>query len=113
MIPPYLNHGIPQSDDSLELSAQKAVGNISQSAPPLDAAAVTPSDSSALAAPARSLYIGVTGDVKVDLACAGKFSGVAAAAVVFKAVPVGFLNVQVSKVYNTGTTATNIVALYP
>jgi hypothetical protein len=32
--------------------------------------------------------------------------------ITFKAVPVGLLNIIVSRVYATGTTATNIVALF-
>lgn len=69
------------------------------------AVVVTPSDSTVLALATRTLYIGVSGDVKVDMASSGT-------AIVFKAVPVGFLYVSVVKVYSTGTTATNIVALY-
>lgn len=70
------------------------------------ATAVTTSDSANIANPAtKGLYIGGAGDVKVDTAHAS--------AVVFKAVPVGtILPVLVLKVYATGTTATNIVALY-
>jgi len=50
------------------------------------------------------LYVGVSGDVKVKMA-SGKD-------VVFTAVPVGFMPIQVTKVYSTGTAATNIVALW-
>lgn len=53
----------------------------------------------------RALYIGVTGDVKVDMEQTG--SGIT-----FKAVPVGLLPIRVKKVYKTGTTATNILSLY-
>lgn len=53
----------------------------------------------------RALYIGVSGDVSV------KAPG-AAAGVVFKAVPVGMLLVQGTQVLSTGTTATDIVAIY-
>jgi hypothetical protein len=52
----------------------------------------------------RRLYIGVSGDVKVDLEDSGQ-------GIVFKAVPVGMLDVRASKIYAAGTTATNIVAL--
>jgi hypothetical protein len=55
--------------------------------------------------PRRRLYVGGTGDVKVDLV-GGE------TAVTFKTVPVGFLDVHVTKVYRTGTTATNLVALW-
>lgn len=79
-----------------------------------DALAVTPSDSANLAlTPAKTgtlpkvfaLYVGGTGDVKVDLE-----SG---ATVTFKAVPTGtWLPIRVLKVYAAGTSATNLVALY-
>src|SRR5947207_5408242 len=69
------------------------------------AVAVTPSDTVNLtSAPSAGLYIGVTGDVKVDMAGSGT-------AIVFKAVPVGILAVKVNRVYSTGTTATNILEL--
>ena len=51
------------------------------------------------------LYIGVTGDVKVKTASGNE--------VVFTGVPAGsFMPVQVTQVFATGTTATNIVALW-
>ena len=51
------------------------------------------------------LYIGVTGDVKVKTASGND--------VVFTGVPAGsFMPVQVTQVFATGTTATNIVALW-
>jgi hypothetical protein len=69
------------------------------------AAAVTPSDTVDLSEfAARGLYIGVAGDVKVDILESGT-------GITFKSVPVGFLAVSVRRVYSTGTTATNIVAL--
>lgn len=51
----------------------------------------------------RALYIGVSGDVKVDLVKGGT--------VTLKSVPVGVLQIQPAKIYKTGTTATNLVAL--
>ncbi len=52
-----------------------------------------------------ALYVGVTGDVKVKMA-SGKD-------VVFTAVPAGsFMPTNVLQVFATGTTATNIVALW-
>lgn len=67
-------------------------------------AAVTPSDSADLPlGQCLALYIGVSGDVSLDAP-----SGTA---VLFKAVPVGVLNVAATRVRATGTTATNIVAL--
>ena len=69
------------------------------------AAAVTPSDSTALR-PTRGLYVGGAGDVKVDMSMDGTavtFSGILAGTI---------LPIQVVKVYATDTTATSIVALY-
>lgn len=64
--------------------------------------AVTPHDTNSNAA--QALYVGVTGDVAVVTKGRGT-------SVVFKAVPVGILPVQVTKVLSTGTTATDIVGL--
>lgn len=76
-------------------------------APAWDGRSVTPSDSANLpVVNSRALYIGGTGDVKVSFVSGG-------GTVTFVAVPVGtILPIQVSKVFNTGTTATQIVALY-
>lgn len=76
-----------------------------QNAPYFGAVAVTTNDSTDLArAPTRALYIGVSGDVKVDL--------LDGSTVTFKAAPVGVLYVAAVRVYATGTAATNILALY-
>jgi hypothetical protein len=66
-------------------------------------AAVTPSDSINLAAPTRSLYVGTTGNISVVM-----LNGT----VVFNTVAVGILPVQCTRVNATGTTASNIVALW-
>jgi hypothetical protein len=62
---------------------------------------------------AKALYIGVAGDVKVTMAGDKGAAGPAGAEapVVFRAAPVGILNVQARRVWATGTTATNILAL--
>ena len=73
-------------------------------APPTKAAAVTPSDSTDLTTTAKSLYIGTTGDVKVTLA--------GGSVVTFSAHPVGYLLAEVARVWSTGTTASNILALF-
>lgn len=65
--------------------------------------AVTPSDTANLSG-VRSLYIGVTGDVRVVLK--GSVSPVT-----FKAHPVGYMPARIAKVMATGTTATDILAL--
>lgn len=66
---------------------------------------VTPHDTNDLAFSTRALYIGVTGDVKVNMV--GGEAGIT-----FKAVPVGVLPIRATLVASTGTTATNIVGLY-
>lgn len=71
---------------------------------------VTPHDSTNFAIwtdsglTSRALWIGVTGDVAVVFAND--------AAVTFKNVPVGFLDVMAKRVNSTGTTASQIVAVY-
>lgn len=66
-------------------------------------AAVTPSNVTDLAAPTRALYIGGTGTLSVEMR-----NGT----VNFTAVAVGILPIQVTRVNSTGTSATNIVALW-
>ena len=52
----------------------------------------------------RSLYVGVTGDIKVTMA-----NGDIAT---FTSVAAGILPVSVKQVWSTGTTATGLIALY-
>lgn len=69
-----------------------------------EAYAVTPNDSANLSQWPAALYVGGTGDVKVDMANGGT--------VTFVNVPDGtFLPILVKRVYSTGTDATNIIAL--
>lgn len=68
-----------------------------------NAAAVTPSDTAAVAY--DGLWVGGAGNVKVDMA--GGQAGVT-----FNSVPAGtLLKIAVTKVYATGTTATAIVGM--
>jgi len=67
------------------------------------AIAVVKSDSTTFPV-TRGLYIGGTGDVAV-LTADGQ-------TITFSAVPVGIFPIQVTQVLSTGTTATNIIALY-
>lgn len=68
--------------------------------------AVTPSDSADLTFVTRGVYVGVAGDLTVTPAYG------ASASVLFKAVPAGsLLPIRVSRIWATGTTATQIVAL--
>lgn len=67
------------------------------------AEAVTPSDTVDLTDPVSALYIGGTGALKVDMANGDT--------VTFAAVPVGVFHIAVTRVYSTGTAATNIIGL--
>lgn len=69
------------------------------------AVAVTPNDGADLATVTRGLYVGVAGNVKVDMADGDTVTFVALAAGVIHAL-------RVARVYSTGTTATNIVGVY-
>lgn len=74
---------------------------------PRSVTAVTPSDSTDLDPYCKALYIGVAGDVTVIPKINAD-----SASVTFKAHPVGYMPIQVRRVLSTGTTATNILALY-
>lgn len=80
------------------------MANIGKTEPAYDMASVTTSDSSEID-PTRGLYIGGAGNIKVDTAAGTTvtLNNAAAGSV---------LPIRVKKVYATGTTATNIVALY-
>lgn len=69
------------------------------------AAVVTPSDATVYQEPTRALYIGGSGNLRVDMVSGGTvtFVGLMAGTI---------LPIQVDRVYATSTTATNILALY-
>jgi hypothetical protein len=67
-------------------------------------AAITPHDSNDLSNTTRAIYIGSTGDLKVDL--------VGGDTVTLASVPVGVIRLRATRVYSTGTTASDLVALY-
>lgn len=71
--------------------------------PAQHAAAVTPDDGTDLPATARALWVGAQGDVKVTMAGGEEvtFAGVS-----------GVLPVRVARVWETGTTASDIVAMW-
>lgn len=67
--------------------------------------AVTPADATDLTHVSRGLFVGVAGDVKATLSISGT--------VTFKNLAAGvFHPLQVRRVWSTGTTATDIVAVY-
>ena len=53
----------------------------------------------------RALWVGVAGDVKVDMADGST-------SITYKNAPIGVLPIQVSKVYKVGTGATDLLYLY-
>lgn len=76
-------------------------GNI-PSGPSDQAVAITPTDGLTISRP-RALYVGVSGDITCTMA---------GTSVLFKSVPVGFAPISPTLIAATGTTATNIIALY-
>lgn len=71
-----------------------------------NAAALDVSSTDATLSPtAQAIYVGIAGDLTVDLVGG-------ATAVQFKNVPVGQFKLQVSKVYHSGTSASSLVALW-
>lgn len=81
------------------------MANIMATEPARDAAAVTPSDSAQISRVARALYVGGSGDVKLVTEEGNT--------VTFQDIVAGsILPVKATKVFATGTTATNIVALF-
>lgn len=78
----------------------------SSTAPAIDAVSVVPSDTVDLSpGVARALYVGVGGNIQITTA-----SGTV---IVFVAVVAGtILPIFIKRVWATGTTATNLVALY-
>lgn len=66
--------------------------------------AVTPSDATVFASTMRGLYVGTTGNVQVRM--------LAGQTLVFNSVPAGaLLPIEFDMVFNTNTTASNMVAL--
>jgi hypothetical protein len=69
-----------------------------------NAGAVTPSDVLNIGPATRALYIGGTGNLTVLMA--------GGQTVLFTALPIGWYPISVTRVFSTGTTATNIVAVW-
>lgn len=71
--------------------------------PAVYAKVIVPDNANDMPTNARSIYVGVTGDIQVTT--------IGGDIVVFRNVPVGVLPVQVKRVWVTNTTATLMVAL--
>ena len=67
------------------------------------AVSITPNDSTDLSDAPLAIYVGGTGNLKVDMADGST--------VTFTDIPAGFAPILVRRVYSTGTTATNIIGL--
>ena len=75
------------------------------SSPAQLAFAVTPSNTVDLAQVTRGIYVGVSGDLKVDMVAGGTVTFVDLAA--------GMIHpIAAKRIYQTGTDATNIIGLY-
>lgn len=72
--------------------------------PAFNAEAVVTSDTVDLPNTPRGIYVGTTGDIKVTM--------VGGQTVTFKSVPVGMLWIRAQRVFASGTTATNLVAVW-
>ena len=73
--------------------------------PARHAVAITPHDSTNLDPPIRAFYVGVSGDVSVEMEGSGS-------AVVFKSMAVGWHPLRVTRINSTSTTATDIVGVW-
>lgn len=74
--------------------------------PASSAVVITPHDSTDLVKPSRGIYVGVGGDISVEMAGTGT-------AIVFVGVAAGtVLPFRVTRVNATATTATNLVSVY-
>lgn len=97
-------------NDNLDLIYEQLIQNynqllkLDQLIPRGIAEDVVPNDTVDLATPTVAVYVGGAGNLKVDMVDGGtvSFNGLAAGTA---------LNIRVKRVYATGTTATNIIAL--
>jgi hypothetical protein len=79
--------------------------SLAPSGPATDAEAVTPNDGADITDVSRGLYVGTTGNVKVTMSSGD--------VVTFNSMAAGIIHpIRVKRVWSTGTTAGNIVAVY-
>lgn len=78
--------------------------------PVVNGFAITPSDSDDLNRYSRYVYVGTAGDLKVALV--GQDADQTNVVVTLTGLAKGFYPLRIRRVYATGTTATNLVALY-
>lgn len=81
------------------------MSDIISGGPARAAATITPHDTNPLTPGARGIYVGTAGDITMR-------TPDDSADVVFKNVPVGIFPVRPAYVRLTGTTASNLIALY-
>ena len=77
---------------------------VTPTSPPVDGFSITPSDGSSLSVTTRGIYVGVAGDLKVVTAGGTTLTFVGLAAGVIHPL-------RVTKVFATGTSATDIIGL--
>jgi hypothetical protein len=83
----------------------EATYDVSATAPAVHAFAITPANGADLSFVTRGLYVGVSGDVKVDT--------LGGDTVTFVGLAAGVIHpIRAKRVYATGTTATDIVGVY-
>jgi len=74
--------------------------------PAVNAFSVTPNDSADLANSTRGIYVGVSGDIKIDTVGGDS-------AVTFVGLAAGIIHpIRAKRIYATDTTATSIVGVY-
>lgn len=86
------------------MSIKRANGSlVGAQDPAYNAFEIEPSDTENFGIPTRAIYVGAPGNLKVTM--------VGGSLVTFANVPAGLLPVEVSRVWETGTTASSLVGL--
>lgn len=91
---------------NMDGSIEETAANLESIRPAPNGYPITPSNTTDLPTPTKAIYVGNAGDVAVDFVTSGTN-------VVIKNATAGsVLPFQVKRVYATGTSATNLVALF-